>query len=91
MKPSLTSPKLRNQAPNPHKPVPLNAAQFSQLVESYVSQTVENLDVKSMEQMLTDLLIREYEKCTEEFILEEIEQLYGNEVAEDLLSLATTL
>ena len=71
--------------------MPLNAAQFSQLVESYVSQTVENLDVKSMEQMLTDLLIREYEKCTEEFILEEIEQLYGNEVAEDLLSLATAL
>jgi hypothetical protein len=69
--------------------MPLNAAQFSQLVENYVSQIVEGLDTESMEQLLIDLLTREYEKCTEEFILDEVAHLYGEEVAQDLISSAT--
>jgi hypothetical protein len=69
--------------------MPLNAAQFSQLVENYVSQIVEGLDIESMEQLLIDLLTREYEKCTEEFILDEAAHLYGEEVAQDLISSAT--
>jgi hypothetical protein len=71
--------------------MPLNAAQFSQLVENYVSQIVEGLDTESMEQLLIDLLTREYEKCTEEFILDEATQLYGEEIVEDLLSSTTEI
>jgi uncharacterized membrane protein YheB (UPF0754 family) len=63
----------------------LNTAQFAQLIENYVSQIVEGLDVESLETMVTDLLTREYETYTEEQIVNEIEELYGEEVAQDLL------
>jgi hypothetical protein len=39
----------------------LNKAQFDQLVENYVSQIVDGLDVEALETMVTDLLVREYE------------------------------
>ena len=67
----------------------LNKAQFDQLVENYVSQIVEGLDVESLETMVTDLLVREYETYTEEFIVGEIEELYGEEFAQDLLESVT--
>ena len=57
----------------------------AQLVENYVSQIVEGLDVESLETMVTDLLVREYETYTEEKIVGEIEELYGEEVAQDLV------
>ena len=67
----------------------LNKAQFTQFVENYVSQIVEGLDVESLETMVTDLLTREYETYTEEKIVGEIEELYGEEVAADLLESVT--
>ena len=63
----------------------LNKAQFEQFVENYVSKIVEGFDVESLESMVTDLLIREYETYTEEQIVGEIVDLYGEEVAADLL------
>ena len=63
----------------------LNKAQFDQLVEHYVSHIIDGMDIKSMESMLTDLLIREYETYTEEQIIDEIEELYGEEFAQELL------
>ena len=61
----------------------------AQLVENYVSQIVEGLDVESLETMVTDLLVREYETYTEEFIVGEIEELYGEEFAQELLESVT--
>jgi hypothetical protein len=49
------------------------------------------LDVDSMQSMLYDLLVREYEDVSEEYILNEIEQLYGEEVAADLLESASVV
>ena len=66
----------------------LTKLQFINLVENYVSHIVEGLDVDSMQSMLFDLLIREYEDCTEEQIVGEIEELYGEEVAADLIESA---
>jgi len=63
----------------------LNKAQFEQFVENYVAQIVEGLDVESLESMVTDLLIREYETHTEEQIVGEITEIYGEEFAQDLL------
>jgi len=63
----------------------LNKAQFNQLVENYVSQIVDGLDVESLETMVTDLLIREYETYTEEEILGEVTEIYGEEFATELL------
>ena len=67
----------------------LTKEQFNQFVENYVSQIVEGLDVEQLEIIATDLLIREYETHTEEQIVGEIEELYGEEVAADLLESAS--
>ena len=67
----------------------LNKAQFEQLVENYVSQIVEGLDVESLESMVTDLLIREYETYTEEQIVGEVTEIYGEEFTTELLESAT--
>jgi hypothetical protein len=57
----------------------------AQLVENYVSYLMEGLDTESLEVMVFDLLVREYDTYTQEFIVGEIEELYGEEVAQDLV------
>ena len=59
----------------------LDTAQFAQLIENYVSHIVDGMDTETMEVMVTDLLMREYETYTEEQIVGEITELYGEEVA----------
>ena len=63
----------------------LNKAQFEQFVENYVMQIVEGLDIDSLESMVTDLLIREYETYSEEHILGEIKEIYDEQYAQELL------
>ena len=63
----------------------LTTEQFNQLVENYASHIVEGLDVESLEQMVFDLLVKEYETYTEEQIVGEIKELYGDELVVDLL------
>ena len=63
----------------------LSKAQFNQFIENYVIQIVEGLDVDSLESMVTDLLIREYETYSEEHILGEIKEIYNEEYAQELL------
>jgi len=58
----------------------LNKEQFSKLVENYASHIMEGLDSASLELMVFDLLTREYETYTEEQIVGEIVELYGEEV-----------
>ena len=67
----------------------LNKAQFTQFVENYVSQILEGLDVDQLAVVATDSLVREYETYTEEFIVGEIEELYGEEFAQELLESVT--
>ena len=69
----------------------LSKLQLINLVENYVSHIIEGLDVDSLETMVYDLLIREYEDLTEEQIVGEIEELYGEEVAADLVESASAV
>ena len=69
----------------------LNTAQFAQLIENYVSHVVDGMDTETMESMVYDLLVREYETYTEEQIVGEIEELYGEEVTQDLLESVTAV
>jgi hypothetical protein len=66
----------------------LTTEQLSKLVENYASHIVEGLDTESLESMVTDLLIREYETYSEEQIVGEIKELYGDELVVDLLESA---
>ena len=69
----------------------LNKAQFSQFVDNYANHIIDGLDNDSMEIMLFDLLTSQYGDYTEEFIVREIVDIYGEEVAQDLLESATTV
>jgi hypothetical protein len=69
----------------------LTKLQFINLVENYVSHIIDGLDNDCMESMLYDLLLREYEDYTEEEILGEVEELYGEEVAADLVESASAV
>ena len=61
----------------------LSKEQFAKLVENYVSFMMDGMDTETMQVMVYDLLTREYEKYTEEQIVGEIEELYGEEVVTD--------
>ena len=63
----------------------LNTAQFAQLIENYVSHIVDGMDTKTMEVMVTDLLVREYDTYTEEQIIAEIDELYGEDMVKELV------
>jgi hypothetical protein len=64
----------------------LTSEQFSTLIENYANQIIDGLDASSLELMVFDLLVREYQTYTEEQILGEIEDLYGEEVATEFLA-----
>jgi hypothetical protein len=67
----------------------LNNAQFQQLIDNYANHIIEGLDNDSMEIMLFDLITAEYADYTEEQIVNEITEIYGEEYAQDLLESAT--
>lgn len=69
----------------------LNKAQFEQFVCNYVQHIVDGLDTESLECMVSDLLFKEYQNYTEEEIVGEIEDLYGEEFAIDLLESVTAV
>ena len=64
----------------------LSKEQFDKLVENYVSFMMDGMDTETMQVMVYDLLTREYETYTEEQIVGEIEELYGEEVAAEFYS-----
>jgi hypothetical protein len=68
-----------------HFPMTLNKSQFEQFVENYALHIIEGMDSETMEQMVFDLLTREYETYTEEQIVNEITEIYGEEFATELL------
>jgi hypothetical protein len=58
---------------------------FEGLVENYAWHIIDGLDHKSADQMLFDLLTREYEKMTWDEVTEEIVDLYDEDTLIDLL------
>ena len=69
--------KMTEQSPNKQD--------LEQLVENYAWHIIDGLDHKSADQMLFDLLTREYEKLTWDELTEEVVDLYGEDTLIDLL------
>jgi hypothetical protein len=69
--------KMTEQSPNKQD--------LDQLVENYAWHIIDGLDHKSADQMLFDLLTREYEKLTWDELTEEVVDLYGEDTLIDLL------
>ena len=63
----------------------LTTKQFIKLVENYASFIIDGMDLKDLESMAFDLLVREYETYTEDEIVGEIEELYDQEVLDNLM------
>ena len=63
----------------------LSNEQLSALIENYANHIIDGMDTETLESMVYDLLVREYETHTEEQIIGEIQELYDNEVAADLI------
>ena len=62
-----------------------NQQDLEQLVENYAWHIIDGLDHKSADQMLFDLLTREYEKLTWDEVTEEIVDLYDEDTLVDLI------
>lgn len=62
-----------------------NKKDLEKLIENYAWHIIDGLDHKSADQMLFDLLSREYEKYTWDEIQEEIVDLYDEDTLIDLL------
>ena len=58
---------------------------FDQLTDNYVMHIIDGLDYKDMEQMLYDMLTREYEKLSWDDITEEIVDLYDEDTLISLI------
>jgi hypothetical protein len=71
--------------PQPTQQMTLNKEQFTKLVENYASHIINELDNDSLELMVFDLLVREYETYTEEQIVEEIIDLYDEDMVAELM------
>ena len=69
---------------NTMQPSP-NQTDLEGLVENYAWHIIDGLDHKSADQMLFDLLTREYEKMTWDEVTEEIVDLYDEDTLIDLL------
>ena len=67
----------------------LTKEQFTKLVENYASYIIDGMDLETLESMAFDLLVREYETYTEEQIVGEIEELYDQEVLDNLMENVT--
>ena len=62
-----------------------NKKDLEGLIENYAWHIIDGLDHKSADQMLFDLLSREYEKLTWDEVTEEIVDLYDEDTLIDLL------
>jgi hypothetical protein len=66
----------------------LTKEQFAQLVENYVSHVVDGMDIETMQVMVYDLLVREYETYTQEQIVNEIVEIYDEDMLAELMEIA---
>jgi hypothetical protein len=63
----------------------LTTEQRIKLIDNYANHIIDGLDTESIEIMVFDLLVKEYGTFTDGQILGEIEELYGDELAAELM------
>jgi hypothetical protein len=67
----------------------LTPVQLDEIIEKYCDRVVDEMDVKSMEQMLYDLLVDSFKHQSEEDITEQIAAIYGEDYWESLVQEVT--
>jgi len=75
--------------PNPHTKMTLTNEQLAALTESYAEMVIDGMDMDDLVTFAIESLVAEYNKYTEAELLSEIEELYDEEVLNDLLESVT--
>jgi hypothetical protein len=74
--------------PNPHSTMTEMTPDFSTVVENYAQMILDGMDMKTLEQFafdtLVDNLTKQFETVDE--LIEEIKEVYDEEIANDLMS-----
>jgi hypothetical protein len=63
----------------------LTPAQLDEIIEVYCNRVVDEMDTKSMEQMLYDLLLESFSQTNENDMEELICSIYGEEYYQELV------
>ena len=63
----------------------MNEFDLFHLKENYVNHIIDGMDVDSLAQLAHDFLMDEYEKLTEDEMIEEIKDLYDEQTLIDLI------
>jgi hypothetical protein len=63
----------------------LTPVKLAHLIENYVSHVVDGMDIETMQVMVYDLLVREYETYTQEQIVNEIVEIYDEDMLAELM------
>ena len=71
--------------PNLTAKMTMTSEQLDDLKSNYCEMIIDGMDMDSLVQMCFDLLMNEYEKCSEEDIKQEILDLYDEETLNDLM------
>jgi len=75
--------------PNPKSKMTLTKEQLCALTESYAEMVIDGMDMDDLVTFAIESLVAEYNKYTEAELLSEIEELYDEEVLNDLLESVT--
>jgi hypothetical protein len=63
----------------------LSVDQLRQLKSNYAEQIIDSMDMDDLVMMAHDLLMDQYEQCSEHEMREEVEELYSEDMWEDLV------
>jgi predicted Zn-dependent protease with MMP-like domain len=67
----------------------LSDAQLSHLIDSYANHVIDGMDMDTLVQFAYDSLVSEFNKYTETELIAEVQELYGEELVNDLLEEVT--
>ena len=63
----------------------MNDFELFELKENYINHIIDGMDVDSLAQIVHDLLVDEYEKMSEDEIIEEIKFVYDEDTLINLI------
>ena len=63
----------------------LTNEQLSALIDNYANHVIDGMDMDTLVQFAYDSLVAEFNKYTEAELIAEVEELYGEELVNDLL------
>ena len=67
----------------------LTSDQVQQFIENYAERIVDDMDVKCLMQFVYDTIVDDLKDMSSEYLLEEISNVYDDEIVEELINSVT--